>query len=108
MTKHIEQLSIAQLSNVHGGAGFPTDALGESLKLGAEGSIKAFGQSDAPSVSNGINSFNQNYNPIYQGLSGAQNYLNPSPGNGAPGDTYNPASMNSSGGITGGSFSAPE
>ena len=108
MTKQlIESLDLDQLATVHGGAGFPTDALGESLKLGAEGSIKALGQSDAPNLTQGINSFNQSYNPVYKGLDAARSYFNPSPGNGAPGDTYNPASMGS-GGITGGSFSAPD
>jgi hypothetical protein len=105
MTITMEALTLVQLETVNGGGG--ADALGEALKLGGEGTIKALSQSDAPSVRQGINSFNEGYNPIYKGLSGLGSYLNPSPGNGAPGDTYNPASF-SGGSLTGGGFSAPE
>ena len=101
-----EQLTVDQLHTVNGGE-FPGDALGESLKLGAEGTVKALSQSDAPNIGQGINNFNQSYNPIYMGLNGARNYLNPSPGNGAPGDSYRPASANSDGSINPGGFSAP-
>jgi hypothetical protein len=100
----IEQLTSDQLENVTGGGG--ADALGEALKLGGEGTVKALNQSDAPNLRQGINSFNESYNPVYKGLSAARDYFNPQPGNGAPGDSYTPASSNGSS-ITGGSFSAP-
>jgi hypothetical protein len=103
-TQALENLTSDQLDHVNGGAGFPADAFGESLKLGAEGTIKAFQQSDAPSLRQGLSNFKTNVGNIGSSIG---NYFNPSPGNGAPGDTYNPASMNSSGGITPGSFSAP-
>jgi bacteriocin-like protein len=106
MNNHFAELTIDELDNVNGGE-FPGDALGESLKLGAEGTVKALNQSDAPNITQGINSFNQNYNPIYKGLSAAQNYFNPQPGHGAPGDTYNPATQNANGSINPASFSAP-
>jgi hypothetical protein len=98
-----------KLERVNGAGGpslSPSD-LGAAAGQGIEGTFKALNQSDAPGWSgfaNSINSFNQNYNPIYWGLNGANNYFNPSPGNGAPGDTYIPASMNSSGGIDPGGF----
>ena len=104
ITPALQQLTSDQLDKVTGGAGFPADALGESLKLGAEGTIKAFNQSDAPSLRQGLSNFKTNVGNIGSSIG---NYFNPKPGNGAPGDTYNPASMNSSGGITPGSFSAP-
>ena len=103
-TRAFQNLTSDQLGNVTGGAGFPGDALGESLKLGAEGTIKAMNQSDAPSLRQGLSNFKTNVGNIGSSIG---NYFNPKPGNGAPGDTYNPASMNSSGGITPGSFSAP-
>lgn len=100
-----QQLTSDQLENVSGGGG--ADAFGEALKLGAEGTVKALNQSDAPNISQGINSFNQSYNPIYWGLNAAQNYFNPQPGNGAPGDSYVPATANSDGSINRGRFVAP-
>lgn len=104
MRNTLEQLTSDQLFSVNGGAEFPGDAFGEALKLGAEGTIKAFNQSDAPSLRQGLSNFKTNVGNIGSSIG---NYFNPSPGHGAPGDTYNPASMNSSGGITPGSFSAP-
>jgi len=104
-TSRLLQLSSAQLVTVSGGAGAPIEAGAEALKLGLEGTFKAFNQSDAPSLSQGISNFKTNVGNIGSSIG---NYFNPSPGHGAPGDTYNPASMNSSGGITPGSFSAPE
>ncbi|MEP6862764.1 MAG: hypothetical protein ABJE66_19215 [Deltaproteobacteria bacterium] len=103
-TPAIQQLTSDQLDQVNGGAGFPADALGESLKLGAEGTIKAMNQSDAPSLRQGLSNFKTN---VGNGMSAIGNYFNPSPGHGAPGDTYNPASLGSNGSITPGSFSAP-
>src|SRR3569832_1235891 len=103
-TSRLLQLTSDQLDQVSGGAGFPADALGESLKLGAEGTIKAFSQSDAPSLSQGISNFKTNVGNIGSSIG---NYFNPSPGLSTPNDTNNPTSKNSSGGITPGSFSAP-
>lgn len=104
----IQQLTSDQLEKVSGGgAEFPGDALGESLRLGAEGTVKALGQSDAPNITKGINSFNENYNPIYKGLDAARNYFNPQPGHGAPGDSYIPATSGSKGSINPGRFVAP-
>jgi len=100
----LQELTSDQLENVSGGGG--ADALGEALKLGGEGTIKALNQSDAPNLTQGINSFNQNYNPVYKGLDAARSYFNPSPGQGAPGDTYTPASSGP-GGFSSGGFSAP-
>ena len=103
-TKALLQLTSDQLDNVTGGAGAPIEAGAEALKLGVEGTFKAFNQSDAPSLRQGLSNFKTNVGNIGSSIG---NYFNPKPGNGAPGDTYNPASMNSSGGITPGSFSAP-
>ena len=100
----MEQLTSDQLEQVSGGGG--ADAFGEALKLGGEGTVKALNQSDAPNLTQGINNFNQNYNPVYKGLSAARDYLNPQPGKGAPGDSYTPASSNG-GSFTGPSFTAP-
>ena len=99
-----QQLTSDQLDKVSGGAEVPGDALGEALKLGAEGTVKAMNQSDAPNIRQGIQSFNESYNPIYMGLNAARNYFNPQPGNGAPGDTYVPATANANGSINGGGF----
>jgi len=104
--KPLQQLTSDQLDKVSGGE-FPGDALGESLKLGAEGTIKALNQSDAPNIRQGINNFNENYNPIYKGLNAARNYFNPQPGQGAPGDSYVPATANPDGSINRGRFVAP-
>jgi hypothetical protein len=101
----LQQLTSNQLEKVTGGGG--ADALGEALKLGGEGTVKALSQSDAPNITQGINSFNQNYNPVYKGITAAQNYFNPQPGHGAPGDTYTPATQGANGAITGGGFTAP-
>ena len=101
----LQQLTSNQLEKVTGGGG--ADAFGEALRLGGEGTVKALNQSDAPNITQGINSFNQNYNPIYKGITAAQNYFNPQPGHGAPGDSYTPAAQNANGGITGPSFTAP-
>jgi len=101
-----QQLTLDQLDGVNGGE-FPGDALGESLKLGAEGTVKALNQPDAPNLRQGINSFNENWNPIYKGLNAARNYLNPQPGHGAPGDKYIPATANPNGSINPARFEAP-
>ena len=100
-----EELTSNQLEQVSGGGG--GDALGEALKLGGEGTVKALNQPDAPNIRQGINNFNQNYNPIYKGISAAQNYFNPQPGHGAPGDTYTPASQGANGSINPATFTAP-
>jgi hypothetical protein len=104
MKTTLQQLTSAQLDNVTGGAGAPIEAGAEALKLGVEGTFKAMNQSDAPSLRQGLSNFKTNVGNIGSAIG---NYFNPSPGHGAPGDTYHPAAMNSSGGITPASFSAP-
>lgn len=111
LARTCDELMSDQLEQVNGaGPNLGPVDVGTAAQMGIEGSIKALNQSDAPGwsgFSNAISQFNQNYNPVYWGLSAANNYFNPSPGNGAPGDTYIPATANSDGSITGGSFMAP-
>jgi hypothetical protein len=91
---------------VNGGGGpslSPVD-IGTAAQMGIQGSIKALNQSDAPGWSgfaNGINQFNQNYNPVYMGLDAARNYLNQPSGSGASMDSNGPVNPDMS------SFLAP-
>src|SRR5258706_6823993 len=78
-------ISPSELEGVSGGD------VGTALAQGIEGTWKALHQPDAPSwedVKNTVNSFNENYNPIYWGLKRAKNYFfgpkggtNPPPAN---------------------------
>jgi hypothetical protein len=65
-------ISPSELEGVSGGD------VGTALAQGIEGTWKALHQSDAPSwedVKNTVNSFNENYNPIYWGLKRVKNYF---------------------------------
>lgn len=65
-------ISLSELEGVSGGD------FGTALAQGIEGTWKALHQPDAPSwedVKNTVNSFNENYNPIYWGLKRAKNYF---------------------------------
>lgn len=92
LVRTCHELASDHLEKVNGGGGPSPLDFGTAAQQGITGSIKALNQSDAPGWSgfaNGINQFNQNYNPVYWGLNSANNYLN-SPGSSAPVDSTGP------------------